>query len=168
MLHHTSDKIIVGFFLITLFNLPPLQMTQCQPAVIWTWRTGSPTWSRSCSFRRMKSSFWNQLWLMPCVDWATARSTPRACTQEVLGGGLWLRQLQPSRPKVTEVRDARGEAPHAAESSVFLQSWICSIVAIFQITTDTVPCYWFVNQSDNDYLTFSAPALASSSLQTCE
>lgn len=95
----------------TVLNVSPLQMTPCQPAVTWTWRTGSPTWSRSCSFRKMRSSCWNQLWLMPCVGWATARSRPRGCTQEGLGGGLWPPRLQPSRPKVTETPAARPCTP---------------------------------------------------------
>lgn len=34
----------------------PVQMTRCQPAVTWTWRTGCPTWSRGCSCRRTRSS----------------------------------------------------------------------------------------------------------------
>lgn len=116
-----------------------LQTTPCQPAATWTWRTGSPTWSRSCSSRRTKSSCWNQLWPTPCVAWATARSTPRGRTREVLVGGLWLPRLQPSRPKVTQVeRCWRWRLPLQAadEPSVFLWRWICSTVPGFQIITD--------------------------------
>lgn len=150
-------------FADTVFTLSPLQMTPCQPAVTWTWRTGSPTWSRSCSFRKMRSSCWNQLWLMPCVDWATARSRPRGCTQEVLAGGLWLLRLQPSRPKVTEMPAVMPCMP------LMSHRYFCRAEGeISNNHLNAAPYYWSVNRSDNDYLTFSATALASASLQTCE
>lgn len=151
------------FFVCVCVTLSELQMTLCQPAVTWTWRTGSPTWSRSCSFRRMKSSCWNRLWLTPSVDWAPARSRPRGCIQEVLGGGLWPLRLQPNLPKVSEWRDARGEALHAAdEPAVFLNRFHGH--RILNNLWAAAQCYWSVN----DHLTFSASAPASSSLQTCE
>lgn len=95
---------VLGLFLFAV----PFQMTRCQPAATWTWRTGSPTWSRSCSCRRTKSSCSSRLWPTPCAAWAAAKSNPWACSREAprrLGGGLRPPQLRLRPPKVSQGAD---------------------------------------------------------------
>lgn len=106
---------------ILQFSLSPLQMTRCQPAATWTWRTASPTWSRSCSCRRTRSSCSSRLWPTPCADWAAARSKPTACSREARrrpGGGPRPPRLQLRPPKVSRRGDEQ------------LLTWMIGIITV--------------------------------------